>query len=77
MPDLLSARNDGVGVDGERFRELVPADRCDRCGARALARAHKGDLEILFCRHHAQKHIEALTDQGFFLYESDDNLDDN
>lgn len=47
------------------YRQLVIADRCDRCGARALIRAHRGDGELLFCGHHGEKHFEALTDQGY------------
>ena len=63
---------------GEKYRELVKADRCDRCGARAMIRAHKQTFELLFCRHHGYEHFDALTDQGFmFQDESSRILDDS
>ena len=40
---------------------LTAADRCDRCGAQAFIRARlAGDMELLFCAHHARQHMEAL-----------------
>jgi hypothetical protein len=46
-------------------RELVAADRCDRCGAQAFIAASKGDYELLFCNHHGNKHREKLMSDGF------------
>lgn len=41
---------------------LTPADRCDRCGARALARTkHEGGV-LLWCGHHFRQHEDALTE---------------
>jgi hypothetical protein len=55
-------------------------DRCDQCGAQALARVVRTVVpatleeveftppklqELLFCGHHMNKHAEALTAQGF------------
>lgn len=38
--------------------------RCDRCGARAVARARKpGTGELFFCGHHVREHEVALLDQ--------------
>ena len=34
--------------------------RCDRCGAQAFTAATKGDLMLLFCRHHTNKHRDGL-----------------
>lgn len=40
---------------------LTAADRCDRCGARATARAtFGGGSELLFCGHHARKYEVAI-----------------
>ncbi|MEZ5186151.1 MAG: hypothetical protein R2720_10435 [Candidatus Nanopelagicales bacterium] len=40
---------------------LTASDRCDRCGAQAYVRVTltKGG-ELLFCAHHARKHMPAL-----------------
>jgi hypothetical protein len=46
-------------------------DRCDRCGARAIARARKpGTGELFFCEHHRREHEEALLD-NLWLVESE------
>jgi hypothetical protein len=40
---------------------VSPADRCDRCGARAAVRAvMPGGAELLFCAHHGRQHAERL-----------------
>jgi hypothetical protein len=40
---------------------LSPADRCDRCGARALVRAvMPGGGDLLFCAHHGREHAARL-----------------
>lgn len=40
---------------------LTAADRCDRCGARAVARATFGSgAHLLFCAHHLRIHEEGL-----------------
>lgn len=41
------------------------AERCDRCGAQAHAKAEKGDSELLFCGHHMRLHHAKLLDDGF------------
>ncbi len=42
-----------------------PLDRCDRCGARALARAVLPcGGELLFCGHHGRRFRAALLDLG-------------
>lgn len=42
------------------------ADRCDRCGAQAYARAQFRDTkaELLFCAHHYAKYADALARQA-------------
>lgn len=40
---------------------LTAADRCDRCGAQAYLRVTlNSGGELLFCGHHARKHLPAL-----------------
>jgi hypothetical protein len=55
-------------------RELIAADRCDRCGAQAFIAASKGDYELLFCLHDGLKHMEALTASGFDILDQSDKL---
>lgn len=35
--------------------------RCDRCGARARVQVRIGNLELLFCHHHANEHDTVLA----------------
>ncbi|MEN3302796.1 hypothetical protein [Pseudonocardia sp.] len=43
--------------------ELTLADRCDRCGAAAKARAVlPSGGELLFCGHHARAHEDKLRE---------------
>lgn len=43
--------------------ELTVADRCDRCGAAAKARAVlQSGGELLFCGHHARAHADKLRE---------------
>jgi hypothetical protein len=40
---------------------VSPADRCDRCGARAAVRAVlPGGADLLFCAHHGRQHAAKL-----------------
>ncbi|MGH3674695.1 MAG: DUF7455 domain-containing protein [Mycobacterium sp.] len=48
--------------------ELTSADRCDRCGAAARVRAKlPSGAELLFCRHHANKHEAKLIELAAVL----------
>jgi len=47
--------------------EFTAQDRCDRCGAQALSSATKDGTEILFCRHHIEKHKLALEMSGWIV----------
>lgn len=42
--------------------QLTALDRCDGCGAQAYYRAtlHSGGV-LLFCHHHGQQHVKALS----------------
>lgn len=47
--------------------------RCDRCGAQAFVVATKSpDLTLLFCGHHGNKFMSALTAAGWFLVDRTD-----
>jgi len=40
---------------------VSPAERCDRCGARAAVRAVlPGGADLLFCAHHGRQHADRL-----------------
>jgi hypothetical protein len=40
---------------------ISPAERCDRCGARAAIRALlPGGADLLFCAHHGREHATKL-----------------
>ena len=40
---------------------VSPAERCDRCGARAAVRAIlPGGADLLFCAHHGREHAVKL-----------------
>lgn len=55
-------------------RELKAIDRCDVCGAKAWVRAVLGGSELLFCGHHANKHIDALQNVATFIQDERDQL---
>lgn len=40
---------------------LTGADRCDRCGGRAVVVARVNETSLLFCGHHSREHAEALA----------------
>jgi hypothetical protein len=67
MPEMLHSGNDSVRQD-DQIKEITDFDFCDKCGARAKARAHKNDLELYFCGHHADLFFNMLTDQDFYIY---------
>lgn len=46
---------------------LLPKDRCIRCDSRALMKAIKGEMEILFCGHHAREHAGRLQVEGWLI----------
>ena len=47
------------------FKDLMPVDRCDRCGAQAYIQAVKGEQDLLFCGHHGQSHAIILEANGW------------
>jgi len=41
--------------------QVSPAERCDRCGARASVRAVlPGGADLVFCAHHGREHAAKL-----------------
>jgi hypothetical protein len=56
---------------------LSPADRCDRCGARALIRAIlPGGGDLYFCAHHGREHAARLREVAVEVHDSTGALDD-
>lgn len=52
---------------------LTAADRCDRCGAQASVRVVlTAGGELLFCGHHARKHLDAIRPLANEIVESAD-----
>ena len=49
--------------------ELTPADRCDRCGARAYVRAVLADGELLFCAHHGRRFAPRLRQIAIAIHD--------
>ncbi len=43
-------------------KTLTTADRCDACGAQAYVRVVMPYGELLFCGHHAKKHLTKLQE---------------
>lgn len=58
--------------------ELARADRCDRCGAQAFARATlPGDGgALLFCGHHFRQHELALVAAGAQIHDERHRIDE-
>ncbi|MFT6564877.1 MAG: hypothetical protein ACJAY5_001640 [Actinomycetes bacterium] len=55
---------------------LTAADRCDRCGATAYVRVVlQGGGELLFCSHHARKHLDAVRPIAARIDDESDRLD--
>jgi hypothetical protein len=49
---------------------LSPADRCDRCGARALVRAvMPGGGDLFFCAHHGREHASRLREVAVEIHD--------
>jgi hypothetical protein len=56
---------------------LSPADRCDRCGARALVRAvMPGGGDLYFCAHHGREHAARLREVAIEIHDDTGALAD-
>ncbi|MFC7406095.1 DUF7455 domain-containing protein [Georgenia alba] len=53
---------------------LTAQDRCDACGAQAYVRVQMEAGELLFCAHHARKHLEALQKVATTIHDETDRL---
>lgn len=62
-------------LQGTTSTPLTAADRCDRCGAQAYMRATlPGDLELLFCAHHARTHGDAVKEVAVSIHDETQKL---
>ena len=56
---------------------LTATDRCDRCGAAAYVRVVlTAGGELLFCGHHARKHLDVLRPLASRIDDETDRLDE-
>jgi hypothetical protein len=54
---------------------LSPAERCDRCGARAIVRAVlPGGGDLLFCAHHGREHAAKLREVAVEIHDDTNAL---
>lgn len=75
MLDVLEAP--AVTATTPALPELRIADRCDQggCSAQAFMRASiNGANVLLFCGHHGQRNVEALKEQGFYVEDYRDRI---
>ncbi|MBK6763578.1 MAG: hypothetical protein IPG68_10055 [Micrococcales bacterium] len=57
---------------------LTASDRCDRCGAQAYVRVVlSSGGELLFCGHHARKHLPALEPLAATIHDETDRMDES
>lgn len=55
---------------------LTASDRCDRCGAQAYVRVTlTSGGELLFCGHHARKHLPALEPLASHIQDETERAD--
>lgn len=50
-------------------RELLPVDRCDKCGAGAMVAVRLISGELLFCGHHAKAYRTTIKDTSVNIYD--------
>ena len=57
---------------------LTASDRCDRCGAQAYVRVTlTSGGELLFCGHHARKHLPALEALASHIQDETERMDES
>jgi hypothetical protein len=54
--------------------ELLATDRCDSCGAQAQVSVSFLTGMLLFCGHHARKHMTAFLDKAITIYDPNDSV---
>jgi hypothetical protein len=45
--------------------DYIVVELCDACHVRALEQFDKESMTLTFCKHHAQQHGPALSQQGW------------
>lgn len=51
------------------FEALTLLDRCDQCSAAGMVRVYKAGRSLVFCGHHYDDHVVALSFDGWDLFE--------
>lgn len=63
--------NDTIEAVPEFHREILVADRCDRCSAQAFSRVVKvlddKIVDLLLCGHHFAKAEKELNSTGWYI----------
>ncbi len=62
VPDM-----ENLTADPQVFADLTAQDRCDRCGAAALAQVRIPGVEstVLLCGHHFRNNREMFDERGY------------
>ncbi|MFD1719107.1 DUF7455 domain-containing protein [Georgenia deserti] len=53
---------------------MTVQDRCDACGAQAYVRVQMEAGELLFCAHHARRHLDELRKVATHIQDETDRL---
>jgi len=61
----------------EKTYVLGPQDRCDSCQAEALVWVNGVNGELLFCRHHFNKHEAKLREYAYEIVDERSKLEQN
>lgn len=66
---MSTATTDAPATSSQQWT-LRPADRCDRCGARAYAAITVASgLGLLMCAHHLNKHEAEFVRRGYVIHD--------
>lgn len=55
-------------------KNLTAADRCDACGAQAYVRVELEAGPLLFCGHHASRHLPVLEDKALSILDERERI---
>jgi len=55
-------------------RQLLVADRCDKCGAQAFVIAKFGAGELMFCGHHFNDYELMIREQSYEIVDEREHI---